>query len=233
MHCQQPAGHHAVLTRTSRSLRTVRTGYTYQEAQGSCCATARTRHVHRTRTSPGRAVRTAYRGTTGTLTKEPLAVEYTYGEDETTRNTFHFHEKYKGRAGFEAHTKAPHFAVYVKFARGRVTSGTSGHSVATARTRSRGARGLPAHGAPPATARRRRRTPSARLRRWSSTKPSRCRTRARDEVLHGRTDCVLYGEPCRCPKWSLQSLGDVPPLPTRPAPPRWAPRQGPSTLCTS
>ena len=65
-------------------------------------------------------------------------MEYTYGEDETTRNTFHFHEKYKGRAGFEAHTKAPHFAVYVKFARGRVTSGTSGHSVATARTRSRG-----------------------------------------------------------------------------------------------
>ena len=74
----------------------------------------------------------------GTLTKEPLAVEYTYGEDETTPNTFHFHEKYKGRAGFEAHTIAPHFAVYVKFARGRVTSGTSGHSAATARTRSRG-----------------------------------------------------------------------------------------------
>ena len=195
MHRQQPAGHHAVLTRTSRSLRTVRTGYTYQEAQGRCCATARTRHVHRTRTSPGRAVRTAYRGTTGTLTKEPLAVEYTYGEDETTRNTFHFHEKYKGRAGFEAHTKAPHFAVYVKFARGRVTSGTSGHSVATARTRSRGARGLPAHGAPPATARRRRRTPSPRPRRWSSTKPSRCRARARrDAVLHGRTrtDPVFY-----------------------------------------
>ena len=163
MHRQQPAGHHAVLTRTSRCLRTVRTGYTYQEAQGRCCATARTRHVHRTRTSPGRAVRTAYRGTTGTLTKEPLAVEYTYGEDETTRNTFHFHEKYKGRAGFEAHTKAPHFAVYVKFARGRVTSGTSGHSAATARTRgrgapatartrSRGARGMPAHSAPPALA---------------------------------------------------------------------------------
>ena len=85
--------------------------------------------------------------TTGTLTKEPLAVEYTYGEDETTRNTFHFHEKYKGRAGFEAHTKAPHFAVYVKFARGRVTSGTSGHSVATGRSsRGRGARGLPARG---------------------------------------------------------------------------------------
>jgi len=51
----------------------------------------------------------------GTLTKEPLAVEYTYGEDETTPNTFHFHEKYKGRAGFEAHTKAPHFAVYAQF----------------------------------------------------------------------------------------------------------------------
>ena len=82
----------------------------------------------------------------GTLTKEPLAVEYTYGEDETTPNTFHFHEKYKGRAGFEAHTKAPHFAVYVKFARGRVTSGTSGHSAATGRSRGAPARGLPGAG---------------------------------------------------------------------------------------
>ena len=55
----------------------------------------------------------------GTLSKEPLAVTYLFGEDETTPNTFHFHEKYKGRAGFEAHTKAPHFAVWETFARGR------------------------------------------------------------------------------------------------------------------
>ena len=42
----------------------------------------------------------------------------------------------------------------------------------------------------------------------------------REHVMRSFTagpDCVLYGEPC--PKWSLQSLGDVPPLPTRPAPP--------------
>ena len=161
----------------------------------------------------------------GTMTKEPLAVEYTYGEDENTPNTFHFHEKYKGRAGFEAHTKAPHFAAYVKFARGRVTSG---HNAATARRR--GARGLPTHSAPPVTARRRIRVHSPRLQRWSSTKPSRCRARARDVVLHGLIVglALVYKRPTvfcmvklarvpRVTKWSLHSatLGDVPALPTR------------------
>lgn len=53
----------------------------------------------------------------GTLSSaEPLALEYKYGEDATTPNTFHFFEKYKGKEGFEAHTKAPHFVVWEKFA---------------------------------------------------------------------------------------------------------------------
>ena len=51
----------------------------------------------------------------GTAT-EPLAKEYVWGESETEPNTFHFHEKYDGKAGFEAHTQAPHFANWEKFA---------------------------------------------------------------------------------------------------------------------
>ena len=39
-----------------------------------------------------------------------------FGEDEKTPNTFHFYESYKGREGFEAHTKTPHFAAWEKFA---------------------------------------------------------------------------------------------------------------------
>ena len=52
----------------------------------------------------------------GTLSKEPLAVTYLFGEDESTPNTFHFFEQYEGRAGFEAHTQAPHFADWEAFA---------------------------------------------------------------------------------------------------------------------
>ena len=51
----------------------------------------------------------------GTLTTEPLAVSYLFGEDESAPNTFHFFEAYKGRAGFDAHTKAPHFAEWERF----------------------------------------------------------------------------------------------------------------------
>ena len=51
----------------------------------------------------------------GTLTTEPLVVTYLVGEDETAPNTFHLFEAYKGRAGFEAHTKSPHFAVWENF----------------------------------------------------------------------------------------------------------------------
>jgi quinol monooxygenase YgiN len=52
----------------------------------------------------------------GTLSNEPLAVTYCYGEDTKEPNTFHFHEQYIGREGFEAHTKALHFAAWEKFA---------------------------------------------------------------------------------------------------------------------
>ena len=41
----------------------------------------------------------------GTLSTEPLAVTYLFGEDAATPNTFHFFEQYEGREGFEAHTK--------------------------------------------------------------------------------------------------------------------------------
>jgi autoinducer 2-degrading protein len=51
----------------------------------------------------------------GTLTTEPLAVSYLFGEDENTPNTFHFFEAYRGREGFDAHTKAPHFAEWERF----------------------------------------------------------------------------------------------------------------------
>ena len=52
----------------------------------------------------------------GTLSTEPAAVTYTYGEDATTPNTFHFFEQYIGHAGFVAHTQAPHFAAWETFA---------------------------------------------------------------------------------------------------------------------
>ena len=52
----------------------------------------------------------------GTLGTEPLAVEYVWGEDDTTSNTFHFYEKYVGEEGFLAHKASPHFAVWEKFA---------------------------------------------------------------------------------------------------------------------
>mmetsp|Transcript_73752 Transcript_73752/g.216440 ORF Transcript_73752/g.216440 Transcript_73752/m.216440 type:complete len:160 (-) Transcript_73752:44-523(-) len=52
----------------------------------------------------------------GTLTSEPLALQYDWGESESEPNTFHFHEQYLGKAGFEAHTQAPHFAAWEEFA---------------------------------------------------------------------------------------------------------------------
>ena len=52
----------------------------------------------------------------GTLSNEPLAVTYLFGEDEKTPNTFHFFEQYQGREGFEAHTQTPHFADWEVFA---------------------------------------------------------------------------------------------------------------------
>jgi len=52
----------------------------------------------------------------GTLDTEPLAVTYLFGEDESTPNTYHFFEQYRGVEGFEAHTQAPHFKAWEAFA---------------------------------------------------------------------------------------------------------------------
>ena len=52
----------------------------------------------------------------GTLATEPLAIEYVWGEDTNVPHTFHFYEKYEGRAGFEAHQMTPHFRVWEEFA---------------------------------------------------------------------------------------------------------------------
>ena len=52
----------------------------------------------------------------GTLSTEPLAIEYVWGEDQSEPNTFHFFEKYEGRKGFEAHQATPHFAAWEEFA---------------------------------------------------------------------------------------------------------------------
>lgn len=51
------------------------------------------------------------RGTWG----EPLAVTYVFGEDEDSPNVFHFHERYQGKEGFEAHTLTDHFADWKEF----------------------------------------------------------------------------------------------------------------------
>mmetsp|Transcript_27926 Transcript_27926/g.54973 ORF Transcript_27926/g.54973 Transcript_27926/m.54973 type:complete len:142 (+) Transcript_27926:42-467(+) len=45
----------------------------------------------------------------GTLSTEPLCLQYTWGESTTQPNTFHFQEAYKGEDGFKAHTQTPHF----------------------------------------------------------------------------------------------------------------------------
>jgi quinol monooxygenase YgiN len=52
----------------------------------------------------------------GTLTTEPLAVTYVYGEDETESDTWRFFEQYVGRDGFDAHCRTPHFAKWEEFA---------------------------------------------------------------------------------------------------------------------
>ena len=52
----------------------------------------------------------------GTLTTEPLAVTYVYGEDETDSDTWRFFEQYAGKDGFDAHRRTPHFAKWEEFA---------------------------------------------------------------------------------------------------------------------
>ena len=53
----------------------------------------------------------------GTISNEPLAIEYNFGEDADEPNTFHFHEKYKGEEGLLAHQSAPHFQAWEEFAK--------------------------------------------------------------------------------------------------------------------
>ena len=48
--------------------------------------------------------------------QEPLAVLYLYGEDEQTPNTFHVHQEYKGREGFDAHKLTKHYDAWRRFA---------------------------------------------------------------------------------------------------------------------
>lgn len=52
----------------------------------------------------------------GTLTSEPLAVTYVYGEDVDETNTWYFFEQYIGNAGFEAHCQTYHFKEWETFA---------------------------------------------------------------------------------------------------------------------
>jgi quinol monooxygenase YgiN len=52
----------------------------------------------------------------GTLTTEPLALLYVWGEDINESNTFHLQEQYIGEEGFIAHTQSAHFAEWRKFA---------------------------------------------------------------------------------------------------------------------
>lgn len=52
----------------------------------------------------------------GSNEEEPQCLQYVWGEDATEANTFHFHEQYVGKAGFEAHAATDHFAEWEAFA---------------------------------------------------------------------------------------------------------------------
>lgn len=52
----------------------------------------------------------------GTLESEPLALSYCFGEDDDDPNTFHCHEEFEGREGFEAHRRTEHFTAWERFA---------------------------------------------------------------------------------------------------------------------
>lgn len=54
----------------------------------------------------------------GTLSTESDVLQYSWGEDTDERNTFHFHEQYVNRGGFEEHRASPHFKVWEAFATG-------------------------------------------------------------------------------------------------------------------
>jgi quinol monooxygenase YgiN len=50
-----------------------------------------------------------------TVATEAGALQFTLGEDTSTPHVFYFHEQYRDEAGFEAHTKTPHFAAWQAF----------------------------------------------------------------------------------------------------------------------
>lgn len=52
----------------------------------------------------------------GSNEEEPLCLQYKWGEDTTSPNTFHFHEEYVGKEGFDVHAAAPHFQEWEAFA---------------------------------------------------------------------------------------------------------------------
>lgn len=52
----------------------------------------------------------------GTLSTEERCLQYSWGESVDSPNTFHFHEAYIGKEGFEYHTNSPHFQAWEKFA---------------------------------------------------------------------------------------------------------------------
>ena len=55
----------------------------------------------------------------GSRTKEPLCVQYDYGESTTTPNHFYFHEQYigkdNGKEGFDQHAQSDHFVKWEEF----------------------------------------------------------------------------------------------------------------------
>jgi (4S)-4-hydroxy-5-phosphonooxypentane-2,3-dione isomerase len=55
----------------------------------------------------------------GSRTKEPLCVQYDYGESTTTPNHFYFHEQYigkdHGKEGFDQHAQSDHFKKWEEF----------------------------------------------------------------------------------------------------------------------
>jgi quinol monooxygenase YgiN len=52
--------------------------------------------------------------------REPLCLQYDYGESTEIANTFHFHEQYMGdqdgKEGFDAHARSAHFGLWEEFA---------------------------------------------------------------------------------------------------------------------
>merc|ERR1712157_696243 len=52
---------------------------------------------------------------TETLATEPLALAHAFGQSESDENTFHVHEEWEGRQGFELHISTPHVKKWFEF----------------------------------------------------------------------------------------------------------------------